>query len=58
MEDARRTRLAAAEARLARLEAKEATLAAFNKYLYLMDVGYIGGARRAASSPPTPCSRS
>ena len=36
------TRLAAAEARLARLEAKEATLAAFNNYLYLMDVGYIG----------------
>ena len=35
-------RLAAAEARLAKLEAKEATLAAFNNYLYLMDVGYIG----------------
>ena len=38
--DAVTARLAAAEARLARLEAKEAMLAAFNDYLYLLDVGY------------------
>lgn len=33
-------RLAAAESRLARLEARDAVLAAFNRYLYHLDVGY------------------
>ena len=35
-----RGEVATLRARLARLEAKEACLAAFNRYLYLMDVGY------------------
>ena len=34
------TSIEALEARLARLEAKEAVMAAFNRYLYHLDVGY------------------